>query len=98
MKTIQQQTTRSFHALSVQEVVVMLPLMDRMAREFRDANGRKDRSESAYADYRKIGLQLLTLHQLGFTTSDPAMLQWDIEEFPEARKLAEHFHSEHHEE
>lgn len=74
----------------------MLPHMDRMAREFRDANSRKDRCESAYTDYRKIGLQLLILHKLGFTTSDPSMLQWDPEEFPEVREL--HSERSHHEE
>lgn len=92
--TIQQQTTTSFNALSVQEIITMLPVMDRMAREFRDASSRKDRSESAYSDYRKAGLQLLTMHKLGFTTADPAMMQWDVRDFPEAKELGRQFQAE----
>lgn len=94
MITIKQQATVPFSHVDVQDVVTMLSLMDKTSREYREAYSRKDRSESAYSEYRKLGLQLLTLHKLGFCTSDPRMLQWDLTDFPEAKELEERFHSE----
>lgn len=96
MITLKQQATVSFHHLNVQEVVVMLSLMDNLAREYKYTISRKDASESSYQEYRRKGLQLLTLHKLGLCTSDPAMLQWDVEDFPEARELAEKYAERSH--
>lgn len=94
MITIKQQATLPFNYVDIQDVVIMLPLMDKVSREYREAYSRKDRSESAYSEYRKLGLQLLTLHKIGFHTSDPRNLQWDVEDFPEARELEPKHHAE----
>lgn len=94
MKTIKQQTTVSYNALNVQEVIVMLPVMDNLAREFRSAYSRKTNSEIAFQEYRKKGLQLLTLHKLGFCTTDPMAMQWDCEDFPEAEELEAQYRAE----
>lgn len=90
MKTILQTTETAFHAISIQDAITMVSLMDTLAEEFRDLYNQVHGpavSVELQEDYRLLGEQLLILVKLGFRTSVPGLLQFDPEEFPQATSL-----------
>ena len=91
MKTILQQTETAFHAISIQDAITMVSLMDTLAEEFNELYRKLHTEplihEEAKAAYFTLGEQLLILTKLGFSTSIPGLLQFDPEEFPEATSL-----------
>lgn len=87
MITIKQDAQITFHHVGVQDALIMLPLMDELATQFREAARllHEKGSEEQYKEYQALGLQLFTLNKMGFCVSDPAMIQCDSDDFPEFR-------------
>lgn len=90
MKTILEATEIAYHAIGIQDAIVMVSLMDNLAEEFRDLYNQVHGpavSVELQEEYHLLGEQLLILTKLGFRTSIPGMLQFDPEEFPQATSL-----------
>lgn len=98
MVQIEQSTKTTFSALSFEDALVMVSLMDELAKKFRDASKRyqdklndekkdswnyTENLEKARIEYITLGHQLHTLEQIGFRTSLPGMVQYIREDFPE---------------
>ena len=99
MVQIQQSTTTTFSALSFEDALVMVSLMDELAERFRAALENytkeltKDEEKKGWnhernvqefrKEYITLGHQLHTLEKLGFRTSLPGMIQYIREDFPE---------------
>lgn len=96
MKTIFQQTELAFNHITIQDAITLLPVMDELAAKFREAqskmndlrlNGYDYTAEEAAEiekNYFTLGNQLVVLTRLGFVTSSPDMVQFDIKDFPQA--------------
>lgn len=86
MKTIKQQITVQFHAVEVQDIVTMLPLMDNLTEqfnqlciEFDSAIGDSNASQEYFLDTAKSAVekynQLKCLYKFDFIASKPFTLQ-----------------------
>ena len=85
MKKIERSEEITFSAISIQDAVLMVPLMDRLAEEFRalaTTVGHDPHNFELQTKYVQLGNQLHTLEELGFCTSFPGMIQYDPQYFP----------------
>lgn len=99
MVQIKQTTETTFSALSFEDALVMVSLMDELAERFKKAYklyteySHKEESDRGW-DYEEtlrnnrhayiaLGHQLHTLEKLGFRASLPGMIQYNPEDFPE---------------
>ena len=99
MVQIQQSTQTTFSALSFEDALVMVSLMDELAERFQKACEKYDKKfhepedqrgyrheeeiQRLRKEYLTLGHQLLTLEKIGFRPSLPGMIQYDPEYFPE---------------
>lgn len=85
MKTIRQNTSIKFHSISIQEAIVMLPVMDKLCEELAEANNdihRHGNDSRVIEDYYTKCEQVFILLKLGFVPSHPGRLQFDPQYTP----------------
>ena len=88
MKTILQSAQIPFNSISIQDAITMVPLMDKLAKDFVDlSQAATYGDEAAIQEYVRLGKQLFILEQLGFCTSMEGMIQYDPQFFPEIREI-----------
>lgn len=79
MQKFEHQVTVVAKALTVQETITMVPLMDNLAKKFQDLTQLVERNpedQELVSEYTKLGNQLHILEELGFCTSVPDMIQY----------------------
>lgn len=85
MKKIEQTESIVFTALSIQDAVTMVSLMDRLAEEFRELSKQVSEEpvdQELVEEYIRLGSQLRVLEGVGFCASYPGMVQYDTKYFP----------------
>lgn len=82
MKKIKQPAEINFCAPTIQEVITMVPLMDKLAKDFQELSKLVETENRQHlAEYHKLGNQLLILEGLGFCPSVPGMIQYNPNHF-----------------
>lgn len=79
MQKFEHQATVVAKALTVQETITMVSLMDNLAKKFQDLSQfveHNPEDQEAVSEYMKLGNQLHILEELGFCTSVPGMIQY----------------------
>ena len=93
MKTIYQSTEVAYNAVSIQDAIVMLPLINELEDQFIKTAQRKESAEEenktesfnyreTVEKYVSLGNQLQVLYKLGFRGSRPNYVQFDPAYFP----------------
>lgn len=83
MKTIKQTEEISFNAISIQDAITMLPLIDRLANELFEKERRLEKAKNEYneeklkLEYIQLCAQIDILCKLGFRPSVEGMIQYD---------------------
>lgn len=79
MQKFEHQATVVAKALTVQETITMVSLMDNLAKKFQDLSQfveHNPEDQEAASEYMKLGNQLHILEELGFCTSVPGAIQY----------------------
>lgn len=96
MKQITQPSEITFSAISFQEAIIMVSLMNDLAVRFNSAKEEideiinhpdlysKEDINAIRKEYVKFGQQLQILQKLGFCASDPTLIQFE-EDFPKLK-------------
>lgn len=78
MKTIQKESVAEYHNINISDAILMLPVMDDLAKKLNEAADAYFAHQNSPADqrfyqveYMKIAERLNLMCSLGFATSDP---------------------------